>query len=241
MSSDDYVVHPADRPFGAPTVTCRCTRTMDAVYQVGRNNFRCGCGNEVTVSLAADYRTDPNLCQLIVEGARCGRPVYRGVQTSPIVSAGLGLVCDECAISMLHGWAEDPEVREYFIKLTMRGELSYRRRKAVQEWYDRDREIEPARSVRPGHVVYYVRLGKDHIKIGTTGDLNRRMRELRVANPSNLLAVERGTVVLEKHRHKQFAAYKFAGWREDFHESEELLMHIEIVNEITRKDLDEAA
>ena len=73
---------------------------------------------------------------------------------------------------------------------------------------DAEREAERARLAalreqeaadRP-HVVYYVRLGENHIKIGTTSRLPERMVELRVANPANLLAAEPGGFDVEKRR-----------------------------------------
>lgn len=242
---DETITHPADRPYGAPVVKCRCTRTMTPVYEQGRNNYRCGCGLEVNVAMTPDFRTDPNKCQVVVEGVRCGRAIIHkpkgDITRLGDIKPGLGLICDECALSLLHGWADDKEIREYFTRTTLRYELEYWRRIARKEWYDRDRQIEPESSVPVGHVVYYVRLGNDHVKIGTTGNLNRRMRELRVANKDNLLAVERGTYTLEKHRHQQFAAYKFPGWKEDFHESEELLAHIELLLNVTSSQVDKAA
>lgn len=56
---------------------------------------------------------------------------------------------------------------------------------------------------RAAGVVYYIRLG-DHIKIGTTRDLQRRMHQLCV-DATALLATEPGGIDVERERHAQFA------------------------------------
>lgn len=70
--------------------------------------------------------------------------------------------------------------------------------------------------------VYYLRIA-DHIKIGYTADVRRRMR----AYPPSaiLLAVEPGSLELESERHRHFSAYRDAG-REWFRPSEEMDAHI---------------
>lgn len=74
-------------------------------------------------------------------------------------------------------------------------------------------------------VVYYLRRG-DHIKIGYTTDLARRMKVLR---PDELLAVEPGNLSLEMGRHHQFASsqVEHPDGHEWFDPTPDLLVHIE--------------
>src|SRR5690606_30541637 len=60
----------------------------------------------------------------------------------------------------------------------------------------------------PGHV-YYARFG-DRVKIGYSKDVETR---LGVIPHDELMATERGTLQLEKTRHKQFAEYLVPGQR----------------------------
>lgn len=85
------------------------------------------------------------------------------------------------------------------------------------------------RESEQGHVVYYARLGKDHIKIGTTNRLPERMVELRVVNPTNLLAAEPGGYKTERQRHEQFRKWRWNRRKEDFGEGSDLLEHVEAV------------
>jgi hypothetical protein len=55
-------------------------------------------------------------------------------------------------------------------------------------------------STQPGQVVYYARMG-NRIKIGTSANVARRMKEI---NPEELMAVEPGGHALEHCRHIQF-------------------------------------
>jgi hypothetical protein len=73
--------------------------------------------------------------------------------------------------------------------------------------------------------VYYLRIG-DHVKIGYTSNLTRRLQELRL-HPSAVLAAEPGGQQLERQRHLLFAAERAGRRREDFNPSPKLLAHIE--------------
>lgn len=73
-------------------------------------------------------------------------------------------------------------------------------------------------------VVYYLRHG-DHVKIGTTTNLERRLTSL-YATPDALLATEPGDRELEQARHAQFAAERVYRNRELFNPSRRLLAHI---------------
>ena len=64
----------------------------------------------------------------------------------------------------------------------------------------------PLRAERTGHV-YYIRRG-DLIKIGFTIQLAERMQALL---PDEVLAVEPGTMRLERERQRQFAEWRYAG------------------------------
>lgn len=73
---------------------------------------------------------------------------------------------------------------------------------------------------QPGHV-YYVRLG-DRVKIGWSGNVTRRVRELPT---EQLLAIEPGDRQLEHDRHVQFDHLSAAG-REWFRLAPDLLTHV---------------
>ncbi|WBU37615.1 GIY-YIG nuclease family protein [Homoserinibacter sp. YIM 151385] len=64
-----------------------------------------------------------------------------------------------------------------------------------------DLELGPARV----EVVYYLRVA-DRVKIGTTGALEQRMRQLR---HDELLAIEPGGVARERRRHERFAELRY--------------------------------
>lgn len=79
--------------------------------------------------------------------------------------------------------------------------------------------------VRPnndGHVVYYLRFG-DRIKIGTTGDLHQRLKQIP---HDELLATEAGSTERERERHIQFTHLRVDGQREWFHDAADLRAHI---------------
>lgn len=78
--------------------------------------------------------------------------------------------------------------------------------------------------------VYYVRIS-DHVKIGTTNDLARRLRTLYADHdPKLLLAIEPGGWGVEQHRHKQFREERVWQNRELFNPSPRLLGHIAEIN-----------
>lgn len=75
-----------------------------------------------------------------------------------------------------------------------------------------------------GHapVVYYVRRGT-MVKIGTSTNLHRRMREVL---PEEVLAIEPGGIGVELTRHTQFSALRVDGQREWFHAGRLLQEHV---------------
>lgn len=80
-------------------------------------------------------------------------------------------------------------------------------------------------------VVYYIRLAEDAIKIGTTTDIKRRVRDM-YRRPEDVIVTEPGDARLESVRHKQFAADKidWPGSREVFRLSPALSSHIEMLS-----------
>lgn len=74
--------------------------------------------------------------------------------------------------------------------------------------------------VRP--VVYYIRWG-DRIKIGFTTRLSERLRNLY---HDEVIAVEPGSMALERKRHAQFAGSLIDGQREWFTDSAALRFHM---------------
>lgn len=84
--------------------------------------------------------------------------------------------------------------------------------------------------VRPntdGHIVYYIRWA-DRIKIGTTSNLQQRLKALY---HDEVLATEPGSTGRERERHAQFAHLLVDGQREWFHDSPELREHIATLRE----------
>ncbi|OFB37960.1 hypothetical protein BA059_16825 [Mycolicibacterium sp. (ex Dasyatis americana)] len=73
--------------------------------------------------------------------------------------------------------------------------------------------------------VYYLMVGPETVKIGTTKDLNRRLCGLRT-EAQYVVAIERGSFEVETERHRQFADERI-GRREDFRLSDRLKAHIE--------------
>lgn len=94
------------------------------------------------------------------------------------------------------------------------------------------RQAKHQAAVAEQSVVYYVRI-HDHIKIGYTTNVKRRVAELRV-NKDAVLATEPGGRELEADRHKQFADIRI-GAREDFMADPRLMAHIEDVRDFHGK------
>jgi hypothetical protein len=82
------------------------------------------------------------------------------------------------------------------------------------------------RRISPGWI-YYLLIG-DHIKIGYTKDVKRRLRAYPPG--SRLLALHAGTKQLERETHAQFAGSRSAG-REWFLDTPELREHVKVVIE----------
>ena len=74
-------------------------------------------------------------------------------------------------------------------------------------------------------LVYYLRLGPHTVKIGTTKNLTQRICHLRT-DMDYLMAVEPGSLELEKRRHGEFAPERL-GRREDFRLTPRLHEHID--------------
>lgn len=88
-----------------------------------------------------------------------------------------------------------------------------------------DQEEAKRKALRAGlSVVYYLRMG-DHVKIGTSCNVDARIRAL-YGNPEDLLATEPGDRTVEQHRHREFAAERVRPDRELFNPSPRLLAHI---------------
>lgn len=173
------------------------------------------------------YGPSSRECGAVVAGVRCGQPLDRGE-----------LCCETCERRIVDAmWSDDGNPRtgrrgrrQHILDLV--GNLAFQRERAkrlTKEKNEKAAKAEAARVARQDtshHVVYYVRLGRNHIKIGTTGDLPRRMAELRCVNADNLLAAEPGGPDVEKQRHQQFKKWRYHVRKEDFGESRDLLRHI---------------
>lgn len=159
-----------------------------------------------------------------VAGIRCGRGLKRDQ-----------LVCDDCAKGVVGDLYRTGEGRQYMLELLGEDAISeyvFKARKAAEEQRaaqasERATAKAEEREHERGYVVYYVRLGTNHIKIGTTNNLRRRMLELRVVNPADLLATEPGGFKVETQRHAQFDAWRWSKRKEDFAEDPELVVYIQ--------------
>jgi hypothetical protein len=230
-------------------VWCPCGRKMYRAWSAGHDEYRCGCGAGVR---AVPTRADPHAvskrkCAVWIGDARCGRPATGhppsrlppnpfspGGRPDPLKTHLYTGVCDQCAERIVTRMLEVEDYRRSIAEAIgrqeiakVRSEISWKEfteRQAAQKRAETEREKRDAKlAAQAVHVVYYVRLGLDHIKIGTTGRLMERMAELRVANPANLLAVEPGSYDLEKQRHREFDALRYEKRKEDFAEPAELL------------------
>lgn len=163
---------------------------------------------------------EPRSCGGFYRGARCGQPLYANQ-----------IVCLDCAPRVaVQQLVFSTSGRKFLLEQLGAEEV---RDRAIEMQREKEAELDAKRAAREaarkddaGHVVYYARLGANHIKIGTSGDLPRRMVELRVVNASNLLAAEPGGYDLETQRHDQFRKWRYSKRKEDFGEGPDLLAHI---------------
>lgn len=211
----------------APLVRCVCGEAMQQTLDEQREAiFRCSCGNGVRLGGQGD-EVDRSRCAVWIYGVRCGRPTIRRGW------AAAEMVCEECALGIVHEALQRDPTREFVLSYVAREEIeAVRRNIAIDEFKQRKQEQEQRKADAEAamvHVVYYVRLGDNHIKIGTTGRLSERMAELRVANSQNLLAAEPGSTDVERQRHRKFQWLKYRRRREDFAETAKLIEHIDSV------------
>jgi len=145
-------------------------------------------------------------------------------------------VCDDCRDAIIAEYVATEEGRANAAESFTRREIAIARSDIARKERERkEAEATARRSAalaarnHPGLVVYYAQLGANHIKIGTTLDLPRRMAELRVVNASNLLAAEPGGYDVEQRRHQQFRKWRYQKRKEDFGEGPDLIDHIRAV------------
>jgi hypothetical protein len=152
-------------------------------------------------------------------GSPCGRPLLM-----------IQEVCDDCRRMLAQEYAYSTEGRAFLLEVlgaqAVLDEAGRQKREAEEARRQQRRDTAAGLRNSAGLVVYYARLGANHIKIGTTADLPRRMLELRVVNAGNLLAAEPGGYDLERQRHQQFCKWRYSRRKEDFGEGPELLEHI---------------
>lgn len=94
--------------------------------------------------------------------------------------------------------------------------------------------VEETPKKRKSNLVYYLMVGPQTVKIGTTGNLLRRVTQLRT-DLQYVVAVEHGAFTLEAERHRQFDAERL-GKREDFIVSDRLTNHIRSIQAGTYSD-----
>lgn len=138
-------------------------------------------------------------CGGLVNGVRCGIPLGER-----------DVVCGRCQHLVTELYWRTGEGRRFISSLAVKGAVAARKEQqeavAAAEEEARRRQDQAEATRAAPHLVYYARLGHNHIKIGTTYDLTRRMAELRVVNESNLLAAEPGGFDVEQQRHEQFGS-----------------------------------
>lgn len=205
--------------------TCAACKTLldpqpDVHYPHG---YQCpGCGGFVDVRVTFDDDGEHN-CGAIQDkaGTRCGERIPPGQ-----------VICQPCMYKASLQYVETEQGRSIMAALLAEQDIEAGRR-ATKARRDAEtaarREAEAVAGNTARHVVYYCRLGANHIKIGTTMDLPRRMVELRVVNASNLLAAEPGGYDVEHQRHEQFRKWRYQKRKEDFGEGPDLLDHIRAV------------
>ena len=161
----------------------------------------------------------------------CGGITVNGIRCEVRIPAGR-TVCENCTYVAALEWVKETRGRKVLAALLADDEVEAARMEARRR---REEEMEAKRRKaqeegnQPAHVVYYARLGKNHIKIGTTNRLSQRMVELRVVNADNLLAAEPGGFDVEHQRHEQFKKWRYNRRKEDFGEGKDLLEHIQVI------------
>lgn len=190
-------------------------------------------GRSISSDESAVLRTRDRLNEQTRGTTQCAWPDCGDKNMRPVVIRGtsiparrVGVLCEEhaqqVAIAVIedHAWAQrmhEALTRER-VTVDNRGLDSLRREE------ERIEEMARRRADKPGFV-YYIQIG-DRLKIGFSVDVRKRMR----AYPpeSRLLAVEPGSVELERERHRQFKGSLTHG-REWFSPTADLLEHIDAV------------
>lgn len=214
-------------------VTCACSREMTPVTSLGPGNYRCpGCRTRIKVNSPALARSTGHC--IWPSKNRCTGPLYEDL---PLCRAHSKMVAGTVL--------REPRARREMADFE--GVELYRKQLALSAAREREEaEQERARAVREfrakgyttydgAAVVYYVRLGPDRIKIGTTTSLRVRMSDLRVRSMEDVLAAEPGGRMVERERHKQFKHLRMRGrygaLLEEFSEADDLMAHIAATRE----------
>lgn len=213
-------------------VECHCGEDMRrGRYTRRTTEYVCPGGHGIIVRHTSDV-SEYVKCPVIVNGARCANKItFLGDFPEPC--------CRSCRERVVRFALQRKDERKEILEHLGSGAVTREKARQWKEWRDDERfrilyEREARAAARKAvehAVVYYVRLGVNHVKIGTTGHLKERMVALRVANPQNLLAVEPGSYDVESERHREFAKHKYDRRKEDFEEAPALMEHIERVRE----------
>lgn len=200
-------------------------------YTKKTTEYICPGGHGIVVRHTSDG-SEYSKCPIVINGARCANPIqFFGTWPEPCCKS-----CRERIVTYSLQWNDE---RKVILENLGRKAIAREEERQHRIWkQDELRKIEAEKRARAEArratevcVVYYVRLGVNHVKIGTTGHLKERMVALRVANAENLLAVEPGSYELEAERHRQFAKHKYDRRKEDFEEAPALMEHIAQVRE----------
>lgn len=202
-------------------VLCACGRAMAVVGSLGPNHYRCShCRTRVQVTVPAIDENEKR-CTRQYGRSRCSATRHQDLH-----------LCLIHAIDITKRAIRDDQVREQLANdiagARYLAEENAAIRRAVEDGERRRIEARAQMDrVRPAcPLVYYLRIGDNHIKIGTTGYLRQRMEAYRILDDRDLLAVEPGDVKLEHARHQEFDQDRYHHRREDFREGDALMEHI---------------
>lgn len=124
----------------------------------------------------------------------------------------------------------DPADDDILLRAIRVGQEDYRRGVELNGFDADEASEEPDRfALKPGQVVYYMRIG-NRVKIGVTANLRSRIAAI---NPEEVMVTEPGNRILEKVRHEQFSDLRVYG--EWFELGERLAVHIEELRRIDQQ------
>lgn len=139
----------------------------------------------------------------LIVAAQLGKVREERFRQDPVARALLQVLPAE-SFGFFPALVEMLNLRTYGITITP--ELAKRVGERFAEMFPR-KFTDPEFVAKAGEVVYYMRIG-NRVKIGTTANLKQRLADI---NPEELMAVEPGSVRLERMRHREFGHLRTHG------------------------------